>query len=394
METVQNYRIEFLKVHPKNNEFFDDISGQEYEQFKTSIQNEGILTPLIVAPDMTVISGHQRLKACRELGFEMVPIIIRQDIKTEDDKMVALLAANFGRTKNDEGKQRKVAVEYVKLRGSKQGRPSKSCDNRKINLTQDQIANELGVSVRTLNEMLEIERKLTPEVKDLLDGGAFTKTTASKILVKLSKEEQAELLSSFGTAIHEGTTQKQMQEYVDMIRGLENEVEGYKLKIKNAKGKPEETIGELIEEKNKLKAEKREEYERAEKYKKDLEAAKKQKSKELTDVQSAKEKLEQQVRSLQEKIAEQDKVVSIANAGAKAKTTKEPPLRSPSFDLVTSTEFYNICDAFIDSLCTYAQEIEFDQPSAEERASYNEAIKDVEANIKKIKAVLAGKKAS
>lgn len=39
METVLDYSIEFLKVHPRNSEFYDDISGEDYEQFKATIQN-------------------------------------------------------------------------------------------------------------------------------------------------------------------------------------------------------------------------------------------------------------------------------------------------------------------------------------------------------------------
>ena len=145
MEHVQYYGVEYLKVHPKNNEYFDDIAGKEYEQFKNSIQNEGVITPLIVSPDMTIISGHQRLKACMELGKQRVPIIIRHEIQSEDDKLLALLAANFGRQKNDDKKQRLVATEYAKLRGNKSGRPRK--DSQIEKLSQEEIASELGISI-------------------------------------------------------------------------------------------------------------------------------------------------------------------------------------------------------------------------------------------------------
>ncbi|MEA5012901.1 MAG: hypothetical protein VB100_14405 [Angelakisella sp.] len=113
-----------------------------------------------------------------------------------------LLAANFGRLKNDEAKQRKVAVEYVKLCGLKNGEVGvgrKLSDNRKAILTQEQIANQLGISVSTLNEILAIERKLTPEIKELIDSGTISKTTASKVLSKLSTTEQEELLQSLPT---------------------------------------------------------------------------------------------------------------------------------------------------------------------------------------------------
>lgn len=56
----------------------------------------------------------------------MVPVCIREDLIDEDKKLKVLLAANFGRTKNDEAKQRKVAVEYVKLCGFEQGGDRKS----------------------------------------------------------------------------------------------------------------------------------------------------------------------------------------------------------------------------------------------------------------------------
>ncbi len=76
------------------------------------------------------------------------------------------------RTKNDEAKQRKIATEYVALCGFKHGEIGgghQSSDNHKSGLTQAEIASQLGISVPTLNEMLAIERKLTPEIKEMLD---------------------------------------------------------------------------------------------------------------------------------------------------------------------------------------------------------------------------------
>lgn len=220
MKEIAKLSINALKIHPRNTEFFDDISGDEYERFKKSIKEDGILSPILIAPDMTVISGHQRLKACRDLGIELVPVMIREDLTDDDEKLKLLLAANFGRLKNDDVKQRKVAVEYVKLCGNKHGRPVKSGDNRL--LTQEEIANNLGISERTLRELLEIERKLTPEVKELLNNGVFTKTTASKVLTKLSKEEQEELLSNINP--DKKYTQVDIQKYIDENKKLKDKV--------------------------------------------------------------------------------------------------------------------------------------------------------------------------
>lgn len=49
---ITNVSIDILKVHPRNTEFFDDISGSEYEEFKNSIKEEGIISEIIVSPDM------------------------------------------------------------------------------------------------------------------------------------------------------------------------------------------------------------------------------------------------------------------------------------------------------------------------------------------------------
>lgn len=220
--------IDILKVHPRNSEFFDDIQGKEYEQFKESIKNDGLLTPILVSPDMTVISGHQRLKACKELGVVLVPVMIREDLTDENEKLKLLLAANFGRVKNDDAKQRKIAVEYVNLCGYKNGdnQYSRNCDNRRPYVD---IAEELGISERTLYEILSIERKLTPEMKELLDKDKlFSKTTAAKIISKLSSSEQEQLISVL--PITEKLTQKQVQSYVDQLSKKQESVDLLKQK--------------------------------------------------------------------------------------------------------------------------------------------------------------------
>lgn len=251
MKEIINVSTEVLKVHPRNIEFFDDIKGEEYERFKKSISEDGILSPLLVSPDMTVISGHQRLKACKDLEIKLVPIMIREDLIDEDEKLKILLAANFGRLKNDENKQRKIATEYYNLCGLKHG-VHKSGDNR---LSQLEIAENLGISERTLRELLEIEQKLTPEVKELINIGVITKTTASKILTKLSKEEQRELIDSIES--DKKYTQSQVQEYVNKIKRLEErivEVSQQKVKteiITQEKDKPE-TLKQIADLRNQL----------------------------------------------------------------------------------------------------------------------------------------------
>lgn len=248
----QNITVDVLKVHPRNQEFFDDISGQDYENFKMSIQKEGIITPIIVAPDMTIISGHQRYKAAKDLGIKMVPVCIREDLIDEDKKLRVLLAANFGRTENDEAKQRKVIVEYVRLCGySPNGDRSTECQNG-TRITLDEIAAQLGTTKRSLQRALSIERNLTDSMKELLDTGIISKTLAADTISSLSPQEQEELISSLDTT--KRITQKEMQKYIDEIKESKKCLESQVAELKSEKS--------ILETKVRINEENAERYEK------------------------------------------------------------------------------------------------------------------------------------
>lgn len=52
---------------------------------RDSIAVDGIVEPLIVRPDMTVISGHRRLRVARELGLTHVPCVVCDDGAASDE---------------------------------------------------------------------------------------------------------------------------------------------------------------------------------------------------------------------------------------------------------------------------------------------------------------------
>ena len=108
---------------------------------------------------------------------EMIPEL--EDLIDEDKKLKVLLAANFGRTENDEAKQRKVIVEYVRLCGySPNGDRSTECQLG-TRITLDEIAAQLGTTKRSLQRALSIERNLTDSMKELLDNAAHDITKCS-----------------------------------------------------------------------------------------------------------------------------------------------------------------------------------------------------------------------
>lgn len=91
------------------------------------------------------------------------------------------------REKNDEAKQRKVAIEYVKLCGYKPNGDRKAECQNGTRLSLDQIAEQLGTSKRNLQRALTIERNLTESMKQLLDDGVISKTDQQRKLGNVLK---------------------------------------------------------------------------------------------------------------------------------------------------------------------------------------------------------------
>jgi hypothetical protein len=56
-------------------------STSSLEQLKAMIAAQGILMPLLVTEQHILIDGHRRLECARQLGIEMIPVIV---VKTDD----------------------------------------------------------------------------------------------------------------------------------------------------------------------------------------------------------------------------------------------------------------------------------------------------------------------
>ena len=90
-----------IHPHPRNTEFFDDADQESFARLKESIAEIGMLTPIRVSKDYTIISGHQRYRACKELGVEFVGVIVDTELDDENEMLMQLIVSNFGRAKND-----------------------------------------------------------------------------------------------------------------------------------------------------------------------------------------------------------------------------------------------------------------------------------------------------
>ena len=100
----RNVPIGELCEHPKNKEYFrdiSDISPEFWETFKENINRLGFIEPLIVNENtMEVISGNQRLKAGLELEMATVPCIMVSPEK-DGDEVRMMISSNVMRRELD-----------------------------------------------------------------------------------------------------------------------------------------------------------------------------------------------------------------------------------------------------------------------------------------------------
>lgn len=246
-ETIIRVDPRILKVHPRNAEFFDDVNGAEFDRLVESIKDHGVLTPLRVTKDMTIISGHQRMRAAIEAECFNVPVIVDES-DDDNDVLMKLIETNFGRMKNDKVKQAKWLAEYEKLKGVRQGSAGQADPNNLGGVTQDDIAKELGVTTETLRNLKSL-LKLDPALQALISDGKINATTGFKILSKLTPEEQAKLVDKLPDDVK--FSAKSIETHIEQLR---EELNG---NTNKAREEVDKLIGErerLMRENNELRA--------------------------------------------------------------------------------------------------------------------------------------------
>ena len=80
-------KIEKVKMSELNPAEYNPrrMTNKQYEDLKNSLEKFGLVDPIIINADNTVVGGHQRLRIMRELGAELVPAV-RVNLSKEDEK--------------------------------------------------------------------------------------------------------------------------------------------------------------------------------------------------------------------------------------------------------------------------------------------------------------------
>lgn len=245
---MQNIKVLKLTKHPRNEEFFDDISGQRWEDFKESIKRRGVVEPIVVTQDLMIVSGHQRVRACEELDIPEIPCKIthyqdydeelhrsKEDMILEDLISTNIMQRGVGNV--NPMKMAKCIMELEMIKGIKVGKPSNSEIISEYK-TQKDLAVEIGLDERQLRNYKQLN-SLIPELQQMIENGSMKATVGYKIWAKMPQEEQEKFFNDIGSEKIKTLTQKATQQYIDEISNLERELENEKNK------KPEVIIKEI-----------------------------------------------------------------------------------------------------------------------------------------------------
>ena len=259
---MQQININELKPHPRNNEFFDDMTGEKWSEFLESIRTSGVIEPIVVTTDMVIVSGHQRVRACKELGIPEIMCEIKT-YKDEDSVIKDLLETNIRQRGDIGGSAKKVGrrikelerMYEIQLGGNRGNQYVVAEPNNSVLATQSDLAAKLGMSVDTLQNY-KMLADMIPELEELMDTGIVSKTTALSMIKNLSEEEQESLIESLDTT--KKITQREVQKYVDEIKRLKKdpqipedyestkrELKGWKEDYRNLRSQFDEKVLEL-----------------------------------------------------------------------------------------------------------------------------------------------------
>lgn len=166
------------------------INESKIEQIADSIENVGVIEPIIVVKDgekYKILSGRHRFRACKKLGKDDIPCYIKNVQADDDIARYIIIATNTDR--NNEYKPSVYAKAYAEQLSLMKKLGKKS--------TVSAIAEQNGLSRKQIYRYIRLTN-LIPEMQGLIDDGIISIETAVEFSF-LSIEKQSSLYNYIGS---------------------------------------------------------------------------------------------------------------------------------------------------------------------------------------------------
>ena len=191
LEKVQN--IPLAELHPFKDHPFKILNNEEMERMIESIRKVGAITPALARPmpegGYELISGHRRLAACQVLGFETMPVIVRE--MSDDEAVIAMVDANLQRETilpSEKAFAYKMKLDAL----NHQGVTSRQVGEKLLSVTQ--VSKDSNDSERQVHRYIRLTY-LIPELLTMVDENKIAFSPAVEISY-LEHSEQLVLLDA------------------------------------------------------------------------------------------------------------------------------------------------------------------------------------------------------
>ena len=169
--------LEIDSLVPFPNQPFNPYKETEMEEMVESIKENGVISPIIVRPKADgetyeIISGHNRVEACRRAGICKIPSFIRE---VDDDTAIILMVDSNLRQREEVSDIEKARAYEMKIAAMnrKLGRPFKKEGQVVLNYfgkqSRDLIGDTTGDSGRQIQRYLRLNR-LIPALQDAVEN--------------------------------------------------------------------------------------------------------------------------------------------------------------------------------------------------------------------------------
>ncbi|MGN0546334.1 MAG: ParB/RepB/Spo0J family partition protein [Acutalibacteraceae bacterium] len=192
LKSTVNIPIE--KLHQFEGHPFSIPDNNEMNMLIESIQQNGIINPLIVRPkentedEYEVVSGHRRLRAARKAGLKTVPALIYSIDR--ETAIIMMVDSNLQRENilpSEKAKAFKMKMDAISHQG-------KSTSRQLVDKLKSAEFISQSESGRQVQRYIRLTH-LIPELSDTVDKGKISFTPAVEISY-LTEEEQKNLLET------------------------------------------------------------------------------------------------------------------------------------------------------------------------------------------------------
>ena len=173
------------ELTPFKNHPFKVKNDAEMAELMKSIADAGVLSPAMARPKKgggyELISGHRRLAACKALGMDTMPVIIRK--LTDEEAVITMVDSNLQREHilpSEKAFAYKMKMEALRHQG-------RTSDQLGPKLTVEEIAK--GDSASQVKRYIRLTN-LIPEILQMVDDGKIALTPAVELSYLLPSEQE------------------------------------------------------------------------------------------------------------------------------------------------------------------------------------------------------------